>query len=166
MESLKWKGTCVCFGGRVPSLNTGVWRHLASNRWAKQGVGGICSLRVTPWKDDLMAYALYMLILLGEALWVCSNIIRIIFSLLLCSFLGSPIGPPAVREKVARTPWAAACYLTTGRPQLVFTVRMTTVRLWIIGTGGRDKPLRPSVLEAGGCRERVLKRWKVFLYPI
>jgi hypothetical protein len=44
-------------------------------------------------------------LLTAEALWVPSDVIRIVFSLLMSSFLGGPISPPAVGEKVARTPW-------------------------------------------------------------
>ncbi len=40
----------------------------------------------------------------AEDLWVRSDVIRIVFSLLISSFLGGSIGPPAVRKKVARTP--------------------------------------------------------------
>jgi hypothetical protein len=43
-------------------------------------------------------------LLTAKALWVRSDVIRIVFYQLMSSFLGGPIGPPAVREKVARTP--------------------------------------------------------------
>ncbi len=41
-----------------------------------------------------------------------SDVIRIVFSLLMSSFIGGPIGPPAVGKVAARTPWGRGLMYT------------------------------------------------------
>jgi hypothetical protein len=73
-------------------LWSGLVVYTMTSQWRRGGGGDRCSKVLHG-------------LLTAEALWVRSDVIRIIFSLLMSSFIGGPIGPPAVGKKVVRTPW-------------------------------------------------------------